>query len=127
MLQVLACRVCSKILGIGSDECSWKQIKKNMSGDRSRLSSAKAKMQATAGIHSAENNKEDRTKKRRAGVVWDDDDFKTFGLDAHCLPLDITPDDEVKRRTTRIFEPCLKDGRRSTPVPKVIVHLNRES
>ncbi len=97
VLQVLACRVCSKILGIGSAKRSWKKIKKNMSGDRSRLSSAKAKMQATiAGIHSAENNKEDCAKKRKAGVIWDDDDIETLGLDAHCLPLDIAPDDEVK-------------------------------
>lgn len=109
VLQPLACRVCSKILGIGSAERSWKKVKKNKSGDRSRLSSLKAKMQATiAGIHAAENNEEDRAKKMRAGVVWDDDDFETLGLDAHCLPLDVAPDDEVKRRTTRIFRAWLE-------------------
>ncbi len=40
-----------------------------MSGDRSRLLTVKAKMQATiAGIHADENNEEDHDRKMRAGI-----------------------------------------------------------
>ncbi len=74
-----------------------------MSRDWPRLSTVKAKMQATiAVIHAAENNEEDCARKMRAGVDWDDDDFKTLGLDAHFLPLEVAPDD-IKQRTTCIF------------------------
>ncbi len=84
VLQLLACQVCSEILGIGCAGRSWKKVKKNMNRDHSRLSTVKGKMQATiAGIHAAENNEECCTKKMRAGVVWDDDDFKMLGLGAH--------------------------------------------
>lgn len=110
VLKKLAMRSCSKILGIGSAERSWKKIKKNKGGDRSHLSTNKAKMQATiAGIHCAENNDRDRAKKLRAGVIWDDDDFETLRLDPYCLPLDVAPDDEVTRRTTRIFRAWIEN------------------
>ncbi len=69
-------------------------MKKNMSGHQSRLSPVKTKMQAPiAGIHAAENNEENQVGKIRAGVIWDDDDFKMLGLDAHCLSLEVAPDD----------------------------------
>ncbi len=32
----------------------------------------------------------------RVSVDWDNDDFKMLGLDEHCLPLDISPDDEIE-------------------------------
>ncbi len=66
-------------------------------------------MQATiAGIHIAKNNEEDCAKKMKVGVVWDDDDFKMLGLDAHCTQL-VAPFDEIKQRTNRIFWALLKD------------------
>ncbi len=81
-----------------------------MRGDWSGLSTVKAMMQATiAGIHVAENNEEDCARKRRAGVVWDDDDFKTLGLDTHYLPLEVAPNDEIKQRSTCIFQACLEE------------------
>ncbi len=109
VLQLLACHVRSKILVIVLAEHSWKKVKKNR-GDFSRLSTIKAKMPATiTGIHAAENNEEDCAKKMRAGVVWDDDDFKTLGQDVHCHPLNVAPHDEIKQRTTDIFQAWLKD------------------
>lgn len=38
-----------------------------------------------------------------------DDDFKMLGLDSHCLPLDVSPNDEIERRTICIFQAWLKD------------------
>ncbi len=94
---------CSKINGIGLAKRSWKKIKKNNGGDQSKLSTDKATMQAIiAGIHCAENNDMGQAKKLRAGVIWEDEDFETLGLDPY-LPLDVAPDDEVARRITGIF------------------------
>ncbi len=90
--------MCSKILGIGCTEQSWKKVKKNMSRDWPRLSTVKAKMQANVvGIHMAGNNQEDYAKKTRAVVVWDDVNLETLSLDAHYLPLDVAPDDKIKK------------------------------
>ncbi len=44
-----------------------------------------------------------------AGLMWQDDDFDTIGLDPHCLPLDIAPEEEVARRTTRVFHAWIED------------------
>mmetsp|Transcript_8841 Transcript_8841/g.18352 ORF Transcript_8841/g.18352 Transcript_8841/m.18352 type:complete len:124 (+) Transcript_8841:542-913(+) len=70
-------------------------------------------MQATiAGIHAAENNDHDRAKRMRAG------DFATLHLDPHCLPLDCAPDDEVVRRTTRVFRGWIEDWEQEDVGPK---------
>ncbi len=44
-----------------------------------------------------------------AGLMWQDDDFDTIGLDPHCLPLDIGPEEVVARRTTRVFHAWIED------------------
>mmetsp|Transcript_1214 Transcript_1214/g.2750 ORF Transcript_1214/g.2750 Transcript_1214/m.2750 type:complete len:147 (+) Transcript_1214:3536-3976(+) len=63
-------------------------MKENKSRKWANISTEKAKMQATiAGIHSQENNNGDRAKKMCVGLMWQDDDFDTIGLDPHCLPL----------------------------------------
>ncbi len=64
VLQALACHVCSKVLGIGGANHSWKKMKENKSRKRANISTEKAKIQATiVGIYFQENNNEDHTKK----------------------------------------------------------------
>ncbi len=41
--------------------------------------------------------------------MWQDDDFDTIGLDPHCLPLDVAPEEEVLRRTARVFHAWIED------------------
>ncbi len=104
VLGRLACCVTSKILGIGSAERSWKKLKCVLSGNCSNMQSEVAKKQAAiAGIHVQENNKQDKAEKAKAGVLWDDKDFKTLKMDALCLLLDVAPHKEVQRRITRGF------------------------
>jgi len=70
VLGRLACRVTSKILGIGSAERSWKKLKCVLSGSRSNTRSEVAKKQAAiAGIHAQENNKQDQAQKAKAGLL----------------------------------------------------------
>ena len=90
-----------------------------MSAERAKHSTKKAKMQAyIASIHAAENNDQDRAKRMRAGVLWDDEDFVTLHFDAHCLPLDCAPDDEIVRRTTRVLRGWLEDWEQEDVGPK---------
>ncbi len=104
VLGPLAKRVLSKVLGIGSAERVWKELKRNMGGNRLNLAPDKAKKQATiAGIHSSETNSEDRARKVKAGIIMEDDDFDTLHMDPLCLPLDVAPINESERRRNRVF------------------------
>ena len=79
-------------------------MKRNMSGEQAKVSTTKAKIPATiAGIHAQENNNEDRAKKMRAGVLWEDEDFRTIALDPNVLLLDEAPDDEIAKRKSRVL------------------------
>ncbi len=92
VLGRLACCVTSKILGIGSAERSWKKLKCALSWNCSNMQSEVAKKQAAiAGIHGQENNKQVLAEKAKAGLLWDDKDFKTLKIDAQCLPLMLNP------------------------------------
>ncbi len=84
-----------------------------------KISTTKAKMQATIdGIHAQENNDKDRAKKMKAGVIWEDADFRTIGLDPNVLLLDESPDDEVTRRKTCVFWAWIEEGEDEAVGPK---------
>ncbi len=101
VLGRLACRVTSKILGIGSAERNWKKLKSVMMGCCLNIRTDIAMKQAAiAGIHAQENNNQDQANKAKAGLLWDDNDFDTLKMDALCLPLDVAPAEEVLRRKT---------------------------
>ncbi len=102
----VACLVCSKILGIGSAERSWGDVKYNKAGQRSHLSAEATKMQSTLfGAHCAE-----KADIRRAGKindpacpqlqVWDEDDFEDLGLSKYGIDI------EELTQTTRQSPPC---------------------
>jgi hypothetical protein len=92
-----ACRVCSKILGIGSAERSWGDVKHNKSGKRSHLSSERVKKQATIfGKSCIELAKYQRMEKLKDVTTtplkdWDDDDFKITGADEKTSMADKKP------------------------------------
>ncbi len=110
VLGRLACRVTSKILGIGSAERNWKKLKSVMMGCRSNIRTDIAMKQAAiAGIHVQENNNQDQANMAKAGLLWDDNDFDTLKMDALCLPLDVAPAEEVLRRKTRVFHAWIEN------------------
>lgn len=83
VLGKLACRVTSKILGIGQAERSWGDVKHLKSNKRSHLSSERVKMQAT--IYGASCAARARSKRESAEttktnsipfVYWEEDDFQ---------------------------------------------------
>ena len=77
-----ACRVCSKILGIGSAERSWGDVKHNKSGKRSHLSGDRVKKQATifgkSCIELARYNRMEQLKDVTTTPlkIWTDEDFQ---------------------------------------------------
>lgn len=81
-LGKVACIVCSKILGIGSAERSWGDVKHLKTGKRSHLSAASIQMQATLfGAHCTEKAAIKREiLDRDVNCFWDEDDFDHLGL-----------------------------------------------
>jgi hypothetical protein len=82
-----ACRVCSKILGIGSAERSWGDVKHLKTNRRSHLSSRATKMQATIFGASCVELARIKNKEKYIGngagpcKLWREDDFILGGTD----------------------------------------------
>lgn len=104
VLGKLACRVCSKILGIGSAERAWGDVKHLKTNKRSHLSAKKVKMQATIfGSCSSERaslcHSLKATGKNQLDVedTWRDDDFDVLGLSKYGVAiLDVAPKKKKK-------------------------------
>ena len=80
-LGKIACRVLSKVMGIGEAERHWKKNKHMRIGQRAKLSPEKAKKQACiAAAHSLELSKIRRKKSNKAGKMWTDKDFEHLKL-----------------------------------------------
>ena len=81
----MGCRICSKVMGIGEDECHWKQLKVRGGQRACLIGTQKAKKQATiAANHSMKRSVARRPKANTAGKLWTDNDFDTCGF-GECL------------------------------------------
>ena len=85
VLGKLACLVLSKILGIGTAERNWKQVKLIKTGQCSNIHADKCKKQVTL----YGQNQQLRARVRAAnlslvGKLWEDGDFKTLKTDLYC-------------------------------------------
>ena len=98
--------VCSKILGIGSVERAWKDVKKIKMPSRNRtLPERTRRMTTIVGHHCANRAARRREREARAGRLWDEADFATLKLDKYGI------DTEVLARTKkpkRIFRALLE-------------------
>ena len=97
ILGRLACIVTSKILGIGTAERNWKQLKSAKTGQRASLSAEKCKQQALIyGRYQQQRARIKYVKLGAAGKLWDDDDFTGCKMDVYCKEIIEsleTPDD----------------------------------
>ena len=106
VLGKLACLILSKILGIGSAERHWKDVKRVASSSgRYKLDSDKVKMESTlVGQHCAAKSARCRESQSKAGKLWTEDDFETLRLDRFGVDVD-----KLKNPTPRpqeIFRAC---------------------
>ncbi|KAL7530156.1 hypothetical protein ACHAXR_005436, partial [Thalassiosira sp. AJA248-18] len=104
VLGKVGCRSTSKLLGIGSAERSWGDVKHLKTNKRSHLSAEKTEMQAilysTARVNEARIKRDamEKIDARGAGAMWGDDDvnfdlgLETFGVNTVELS------DPVRRR-----------------------------
>jgi hypothetical protein len=99
ILGKFACRVCSKIVGIGSAERNWGDVKTLKTGKRSHLSAEATEKQAT--IYGASRAFEARNRRDDETInVWSEDDFNS-NLD--MLAPDVTDGLEPKLQTFKAW------------------------
>jgi len=85
ILGRLGCIVTSKILGIGTAERNWKQIKAVKTGQRTTLCAEKCKQQALIyGRYQQQRAHIKYARLSAAGKLWDDNDFIGCKMDGYC-------------------------------------------
>jgi hypothetical protein len=110
ILGKLACLVLSKILGVGTAERNWKQVKLIKSGQRSNISSEKCKKQVTLyGQNQQLKATARRDKLSSVGKLWEDADFKTLKMDVYCKDMWESLDALHARGPEKIFR-CWREG-----------------
>ena len=88
VLGKLACLVLSKILGVGSAERNWKQVKKIKRGDCVQSGIDKtAKQVLVYAQYQMLHGKLRKTALSCAGKLWEDTDFDCMKMDAYCQDL----------------------------------------
>lgn len=96
VLGKLACLVLSKILGIGTAERNWKQVKAVKSGQRVNTSIDKTRKQVMVYAQYQQKRAQARAMKlSTAGKLWDDDDFESMKMDMFCKDIRDSLGDEV--------------------------------
>ena len=107
VLGKLACLITSKILGIGTAERNWKQIKAVKSGQRMNTGMDKTKKQVM--IYSQYQQMKAQAciqKLSCADKVWDDNDFKSIKMDEHCKEIEdlVEVDKGIWKRRIRVVK-----------------------
>jgi len=104
VLGKLACLVLSKILGIGTAERNWKQVKKLKSGDRSNLSMhVTTKMTNVYGQYQQMKAKCRQQQMSSVGKLWAEEDFRCIKLDVFCGDIAKSLEHDARMANTKIF------------------------
>jgi hypothetical protein len=104
VLGKLACLVLSKILGIGSAERNWKQVKKLKSGDRSNLSmNVTSKITNVYGQYQQMKARSRQEQMSSVGKLWTEEDFHCLKMDVFCGDIAQSLEKDARMATMRIF------------------------
>jgi hypothetical protein len=88
VLGKLACLVLSKILGIGTTERNWKQVKAVKSGQRVNTTICKTTKQVLIYSQYQQARAQAKMQNRAAaGKLWDNNDFASMKMDEYCKDL----------------------------------------
>jgi len=109
-LGKVACIVCSKILGIGSAERAWGDVKQLKTGKRGSLGGANTKMQATIfGNHCKVKAQIRRdAEASRNESFWDEDDFDNLGLSKYGINIE----EKATAKRQRVFRAWFEEWER---------------
>jgi hypothetical protein len=130
VLGRLACLVLSKILGIGTAERNWKQVKAVKSGQRVNTTIDRTRKQVLIYAQYQQMRAQARmTRLSSAGKLWDDDDFASMKMDEYCKEIRESVDkEEIPVRIVRLWQERWETSRRLGPRgdPILEVKLNKK-
>ena len=121
ILGLLACIVTSKVLGVGTAEMNWKQIKGGNKGQRAALSAEKMKQQALIyGRYQQQRAKAKYARLSTAGRLWEDSDFTGCKMDSYCQEIIESSEAQVDCDvdTVRIFRAWVEEWEKKTIGPQ---------
>ena len=102
VLGRLACLVLSKILGIGTAERNWKQVKAVKSGQRVNTMMNKTTKQVLVYAQYQQARAQAKINNRAtAGKLWEDGDFESMKMDIYCKDIQEALQAEVATIPTR--------------------------
>ena len=122
MLGRLACLVLSKIVGLGSSERNWKELKRAKTPTMNQLRSDKlAKLTTPVSHHCAAKSKRRRARLARAGKLWTEDDFETLKLQKFRIGMSALSGKTKPKRVFRAWRetwesPEEEKGRQINPI-----------
>jgi hypothetical protein len=94
VLEKLACLVLSKILGIGTTEWNWKQVKAVKSSQRVNTTINKTKKQVLVYAQYQQMRAQARQNKLSStGKLWDGSNFGSMKMDPYCKEIKDSLDD----------------------------------
>ena len=118
------CLVLSKILGIGTAERNWKQVKLIKTGQCSNIHADKCKKQVTLYGQNQQLRARARVAKLSSvGKLWEDGDFKTLKMDLYCkdmmeaLEIDATQSKKILQNWQE-----MKEKKKLGPQEGILLH-----
>jgi hypothetical protein len=111
VLGKLACLVLSKILGIGTAECNWKQVKKIKYGDCANLGNKVTAKMITNIYGQYQQVKSRNRDDQRSSVsrLWTEEDLHCMKMDVFCADIAVSLDTDARIRNMRTFHSWSKD------------------
>ncbi len=110
VLGKLACLVLSKILGIGTAERNWKQVKKIKHGDRANLGNkVTAKITNIYGQYQQVKSCNRDVQRSSVGRLWTEEDLHCMKIDVFCADIADSLDMDARIQNMRTFRNWNKD------------------
>ena len=104
VLGKLACFVLSKILGRGTAERSWKQLKKIKYGDRANLGNeVTVKITNDCGQYQQVKSCNRDDQRSSVGRLWTEEDLNCMKRNVFCADIVVSLDMDAKLRNMRTF------------------------
>jgi hypothetical protein len=104
VLGKLACLVLSQILGIGTAERNWKQVKKIKYGDRANLENkVTAKITNVYGHYQQVKSRNRDDQRASVGRLWTEEDLHCMKMDVFCADIVVLLDTDARIQKMRTF------------------------
>ena len=102
--------VLSKILGIGTAKCNWRQVKKIKYGDHANLGNkVTSKITNAYGQYQQVKLRNRDVQRSSVGRLWTEEDLHCMKMDVFCADIAVSLDTDARLQSMRTFHNWNKD------------------